>query len=103
MSLQKTTADIYNTFTSVTLRVTSPYWREKMNTSASRNNDHLLHWIATTLILIGFALGDTAIIVWCASLVTLWPMVVSIFSYVLIAMGVVFTVWQMSEISNKRT
>jgi amino acid transporter len=74
-----------------------------MNFSASHNNDHLLLWVATTLLLMGFALGDTAIIAWCASLVSLWELTASALAYVLIAVGMLFTIWQMSEISNKRT
>jgi len=73
-----------------------------MNISASRNNDHLLHWIAAALFLIGIALVDTAIIAWCASLVTLWQLAVSVSSWLLIAAGVLFTVWQMSAIGNTR-
>jgi hypothetical protein len=71
-----------------------------MNISASRNNDHLLHWIAAALFLTGIALIDTAIIAWCASLVTLWQLAVYVFSYMLIAVGVLFTVWQMSALGN---
>jgi hypothetical protein len=74
-----------------------------MNISASRNNDHLLHWIATALFLTGIALIDTAIIAWCASLVTLWQLAASVFSYMLIAVGVLFTVWQMSALGNTTT
>jgi hypothetical protein len=88
---------------SVSLRLTSQSWRDKMNISASRNNDHLLHWIAAALFFTGIALIDTAIIAWCASLVTLWQLAVSVFSYMLIAVGVLFTVWQMSALGNTTT
>jgi hypothetical protein len=77
--------------------------RRTMNISASPNNDHLLQWISATLLLTGFALGDAAIIAWCASLVTSWQLIAFVFSYLLIAIGVLFTVWQMSEIGSKRT
>jgi hypothetical protein len=74
-----------------------------MNISASHNNDHLLLWVAATLLLTGFALGDTAIIAWCASLASLWQLAASALSYVLIAVGILFTVWQMNEITNRPT
>jgi hypothetical protein len=62
---------------------------------ASRSDDHLLHWIAATLLLVGFGLGGTAIIAWCASLVTGWQLSAVLFSFVLVATGLCFTVWQM--------
>ena len=71
--------------------------------SASHNNDHLLHWVAAALLLTGFAIGDTAIIAWCASLANLWQLAAAALSYVLIAVDILFTVWQMSEISNRLT
>ena len=61
----------------------------------SRSDDHLLHWIAASLLLVGFGLGDTAIIAWCASLVTVWQLGAVLFSFVLVAAGLCFTVWQM--------
>jgi hypothetical protein len=62
---------------------------------ASRNDDHLLQWIVAILLLVGFGLGDTAIIAWCASLVTVWQLGAVLFSFVLVAAGLCFTVWQM--------
>ena len=62
---------------------------------ASRSDDHLLHWIVAALLLVGFGLGDTAIIAWCASLVTAWQLGAVLFSFVLVAAGLCFTVWQM--------
>jgi hypothetical protein len=60
----------------------------------SRNNDKLFYWIAATLLLVGVGLGDTAIVAWSASLVTFWQLVAATFSFVLIATGTLFTVWQ---------
>jgi hypothetical protein len=62
---------------------------------ASRNHDHLLHWIAATLLLVGFGLADTAIIAWSASLITVWQLGAFSFSFVLISVGLCFTVWRM--------
>jgi hypothetical protein len=62
---------------------------------ASRSDDHLLHWIVAALLLVGFGLGDTAIIAWCASLVTEWQLGAVLCSFVLVAAGLYFTVWQM--------
>jgi hypothetical protein len=62
---------------------------------ASRGDDHLLHWIAATLLLVGFGLGDTAIVAWSTSLVTVWQLDAFLFSFVLVAAGLCFTVWQM--------
>jgi hypothetical protein len=66
-----------------------------MNITTSRDNDHLLYWIAALLLLIGVGLGDTVVIAWCASLVSVWQLAVSAFSFVLIGGGVLFTAWQM--------
>ena len=62
---------------------------------ASRSDDHLLHWIAATLLLVGFGLGDTAIVAWSASLVTVRQLGAVLFSFVLVAAGLCFTVWQL--------
>jgi hypothetical protein len=61
----------------------------------SRSDDHLLHWIVAALLLVGFSLGDTAIIAWCASLVTVWQLGAVLSSFGLVAAGLCFTVWQM--------
>ena len=66
-----------------------------MNIPASRNNDDLLYWIAAILLLMGFGLGDAAIVAWSASLVTIWQLVAATISFVLIGGGMLFTVWQM--------
>ena len=69
-----------------------------MNAPASQNNDHLLYWIAATLLLMGFGLGDTGIIAWCASLITFWQLAVFAFSFALIGVGALFTIWQMRRL-----
>lgn len=68
---------------------------EIWQTPASRSDDHLLHWIAAALLLVGFGLGDTAIIAWCVSLFTVWQFGAVLFSFVLVAAGLCFTIWQM--------
>jgi hypothetical protein len=73
-----------------------------MNITASRNNHHLLHWMAAVLLLTGCALAEAGIIAWCASFVTLWELGAIGFTYVLIALGLLFTVWQMREIGNRQ-
>jgi hypothetical protein len=73
-----------------------------MNITASHNNDHLLQWMAAALLLTGCALAEAGIIAWCASFVTLWELGAIGFTYVLIAIGLLFTVWQMREIGNRR-
>ena len=74
-----------------------------MNVSASRNNDHLLQWIAAAMLLVGIVLVDTAITAWIASLVTLWQLAASVASYLLVAVGLLFTIWQIRAIGNKPT
>jgi hypothetical protein len=68
---------------------------KEMNVQASHNNDHLLPWMAAILLLMGFGLGDTGIIAWCTSLITLGQLVVITSSFALIGMGMLFTIWQM--------
>jgi hypothetical protein len=68
-----------------------------MNIPASRDKDHLLYWIAATLLLMSFILGDTAIIVWSASLVTFGQLVAAALAFVLIGIGVFFTAWEMRQ------
>ena len=66
-----------------------------MNIQASQTNNHLLFWIAITLLLAGVGLGDTAIVAWYASAATVWQLAGFLFSFALIGAGVLFTVWQM--------
>ena len=66
-----------------------------MTVPASHNDDHLLYWIAAILVFMGFGLGNTGIIAWCASLITFWQLLVFAFSFALIGMGALFTIWQM--------
>ena len=68
-----------------------------MNISASGNNNHLLYWIAATLLLLSFVLGDTAIIGWSASLVTFGQLAAAALAFLLIGTGVLYTVWQMKR------
>jgi len=60
----------------------------------SHDNDHLLCWIAGALLLTGFGLGDAAIIASCSALVTFGQLIAFAFSFALIALGLLFTVWQ---------
>jgi hypothetical protein len=60
-----------------------------------------LYWTAAIFFLGGIALVDTAIIALCAALITPWLLTVSLASYSLIAVGILFTIWQMSAICNK--
>ena len=69
-----------------------------MDTPAVRNNDHLLYWIAAILLLVGFGLGDTGIIIWCASFITFGQLVVFAFSFALISVGALVTIWQMRRL-----
>ena len=68
-----------------------------MNIQASRNEGHLLNWLAAVLLLIGFSLGDATIVAWSASLITFWQTVAVTVSFALIAMGILITFWQMSR------
>ena len=72
-----------------------------MTISGSGNNHHLLYLTTVVFFLAGLALVDTFIIAWCAGLVTLWPIAVSVLSYLLIAVGVLFTFWQVPAIGNR--
>jgi hypothetical protein len=65
-----------------------------MHIPASTDNKHLLQWLAVILLLIGFGLGDTAVIAWYASLVTAWQLAGSAFSFMLIGAGLLFTAWR---------
>jgi hypothetical protein len=70
--------------------------------TASRKDSRLLYRMAAALLLAGFALAEAGLVAWCASLVTLWELGAVGFTYVLIAIGLIFTVWQMREIGNRR-
>jgi hypothetical protein len=61
----------------------------------SRNNDHLVCWIAIALLVISFTLGDAAIIAACASLITIGQLVACAVLFALVSSGLLFTVWQM--------
>ena len=65
-----------------------------MDIRTSRNDNHLLYWMAATLFLVGVSLADTATVAWSASLVSLWQLVASVLAFLLISTGVLFTVWQ---------
>jgi FtsH-binding integral membrane protein len=87
--------NVYETFTSGVPWVTSQLsGGREMNIRVSGNNDHLLHWIAAVLLVMGVALGVTAIVAWCASLVTFGQMVAVSLALVLTGTGTFFTVWQ---------
>jgi hypothetical protein len=59
------------------------------------NNDRLLYWIGATLLLTVFGLTETAIVAWCASLVTFGQLVAVSLTLVLTGTGTFFTFWQM--------
>jgi hypothetical protein len=87
--------NVYETFTSGVPWVASQLLGDReMNIRASRNNDHLLYWIAAVLLVTVFGIGVTAIIAWCASLVTFGQMVAVSLALVLTGTGTFFTVWQ---------
>ena len=69
-----------------------------MNIPASHDSNRLLYWTAAILVLLGFGLGDTGIIAWCTSLITLGQLVVITSSFALIGMGMLFTIWQMRRL-----
>jgi hypothetical protein len=66
-----------------------------MNVQVSRDNGHLLLWITSALLLLGVLLGDAAIIAWYASFANVWQLLGSFFSFLMIAAGLLFTVWRM--------
>ena len=72
-----------------------------MNVPASHNTPHLLHWMAAALLFTGCAVVDAGFIAWRASILTLWEFGVVGFTYGLVAIGLLFTVWQMSAIGNR--
>jgi hypothetical protein len=67
---------------------------KQLNTPASRNNNRLVLWLASVLLLIGFGLGDMALIAWYASLATAWQLAASAVSFALIGGGLLVTAWQ---------
>jgi len=73
-----------------------------MNITALRNNHHALLCMVAALLLTGCALTDAGVAAWCASLVTLWELGVIEFTYGLVAIGLVFSVWELSEIGNRQ-
>jgi hypothetical protein len=88
--------NFYDTFTSGRPCVASQLLGDsEMNIPASRNNGHLLYWMAAALLLIVFGLGDTAIVAWWASLLTFGQLVAVSLALVLTATGAFLTVWQM--------
>jgi hypothetical protein len=68
-----------------------------MNIPGSRNNDHLLYWIAATLLLMFLGLGGAAIVAWWASFLTLGQLVAVLLALVLTGAGGFLTVWQMQR------
>jgi hypothetical protein len=66
-----------------------------MNIPALRNNDHFLVWTGAILLLLSFGFGDAAIVVWSASLISSWQLFAAAFSFLLIEMGLLYTIWQM--------
>lgn len=66
-----------------------------MNIPASRHNDRLLFWIATTLVFLVLGLTETAFIAWCASLVTFGQLVAVSITLVLTGTGALFTFWRL--------
>lgn len=65
-----------------------------MNISASHHDDRLLYWIAAMLLLLGCGLGDTAVIAWSASLLTMCQLMAGALAFGLIGTGLFVTVWQ---------
>ena len=66
-----------------------------MNIPALKNNDHFLVWLVATMLLLSFGFGDAAIVVWSASLISSWELFAAAFSFLLVEMGVLYTVWKM--------
>ena len=88
--------NFYDTFTSGRPCVASQLLGDsEMNIPASRNNDHLLYWMAAALLLMVFGLGDTAIVAWWASVVTFGQLVAVALALALTATGAFLTIWQM--------
>jgi len=67
-----------------------------------RKKDRQLYWIAAALLLIGFGLGDTAVVAWSASFATVSQIAAFGLAFVLTAMGVFFTFWEMRRLSSRR-
>ena len=65
-----------------------------MNATVSHNNGRLLGWLIAVLLLMAFGLGDTAIVVWSASLVTVGQLAAAAIAFGLIGTGVLITVWR---------
>jgi hypothetical protein len=68
-----------------------------MNTSTEQSSNHLLHWIAAVLLISFFALSDTAVIAWSASLVSAGQLAAAGTAFVSLSAGVLFTVWQLKR------
>jgi hypothetical protein len=67
-----------------------------------RKRDRLLYWIAAALLLIGFGLGDSAVVAWSASMATTGQVAAFGLAFVLTASGVFFTFWEMRRLSSRR-
>ena len=63
----------------------------------TNHHDRLLFWVAFAVLMVGIALGDAAIIAWNAKVAGFWELLVSLFSFVLISAGVLFTIWEMKS------
>jgi hypothetical protein len=66
-----------------------------MNIPASRNSDHLLYWIAATLLFLFLGLEGSAMVARWASLVTFGQLVAVSLALVLTGTGAFLTFWQM--------
>lgn len=67
-----------------------------------RKRNRQLYWIAAALLLVGFGLGDAAIVAWAASVATASQLATLGLAFVLTATGVVFTFWEMRRLSSRR-
>jgi hypothetical protein len=56
-----------------------------------------MRYLAAALLLVGFGLGDAAIVAWNASLVSFGQVAATAVSFVLVGAGTFFTVWQMTR------
>jgi hypothetical protein len=56
-----------------------------------------LSWLISLLLLISFAMTDAAIVTWSAGLVSTGEVVASAFTFALISLGLLITVWEMDR------
>ena len=69
-----------------------------MTTSIKSHDNHLLQWMAAAFLLLLFGFGDTAIVAVAASLVTFGQLAAVSAAFLLIAVGLIFTAWQIRRV-----